>query len=178
MTATGNDPAIRTMRGARRLSALILWSVCAARRSAASWDVRGSSVVFARKAEYASARTSMSNREAIAAYLIACISTVSGAASRFSSATTNRPMLSRPRMSSRSFSTPDLDSQRSNSDVMISTSGPTMPGFASTHSCRCLLSFRPASASVIGAAARASWPSIAKTNSSLTEGTLPARPAR
>src|SRR6266550_2702384 len=44
----------------------------------------------------------MSNREAIAAYLFVCNSTVSGAVSRFSLATTKWPSDARPRMSSRS----------------------------------------------------------------------------
>lgn len=53
-----------------------------------------------RNLAYCSARDSAVKRLAIAAYLIACISVVSGALSRFNSATTSRPSASSPRISS------------------------------------------------------------------------------
>lgn len=92
--------------------------------------------------------------------------TVSGVMSRFSSVTTKCPEESSARTSSRSRSEPDRDSQRSNSVVMTRTSDPTICGFATTHSCKCSRSRRPASDRFTGSAAIAPAPSTRNTNSS------------
>ena len=124
-----------------------------------------------RNLAYCSARDSAVKRLAIAAYLIACISVVSGALSRFNSllqADHPRQVPGYPVPVLRYR--PELLHQRSNSKVTTFTPDPRISGYAMTHSCKSARSFSPASARLIGSAGTAAGPTTVKSSSSATFG--------